>query len=207
MSLAVDRKFMSISVVLCVFGVILVLGALLTESYTATEPFRVDRSRVQIENSFILWPNTNRTFARDSIAANSSIFQITINNTNAVVIKIAEKYKQKVVFEIALGGSGGLELHFFWTPPVPSLWLFIFDNPYPTHTNVSVKVTEYYLRRTEYRDVTHHRPLLDPNYGYAGVALIVVATVLNLAPLVRESWREYQRHVESRAIKRQQHRF
>ena len=197
MSLAVHRNIMSISVVLCVVGVILVLGALLTESYTTTEPFRVDRSRVQIENSFTLWPNTNRTFERDSIATNSSIFQLTINNTNAVVIKIAE-YNQKVVFERELDGSGGLELHYFWTPPVPSLWLFIFDNPYTTPTNVSVKVTEYYLKRTEYQEVTHQRPLLDPNYGYAGVAFIVVATVLNLAPLVHESWREHQRHAESR---------
>jgi len=148
--------------------------------YSVREQIRVDRSKTWVDDTFTLQPNKNRTYVLDSVVKNWSIFQIRINKSDALVFKIAQEYKQKVVFQSQIGpGGGGVEIVLFWTPPFSSLWLFVFENPYETSVNVTGKVTEFYLKVTEYRNVTYYRSLLDQSFAYVGIIIIISGIMMN----------------------------
>jgi hypothetical protein len=174
------------STVFAISGVVLILGSLMMIPYTVSEPTRVDRSKTWVDDIFTLLPNSNRTYHLDSVAKNWSIFQIRINRSDALVFKIAQEYKQKVVFQSQIGlGGGGVEIVLFWTPPFDSLWLFVFENPYETSVNVTGKVTEFYSKIIEYKEATYYHSLLDHVYGYTGIIAIIAGTALNIIHVSR----------------------
>lgn len=171
---------MCIFVIFSVVGIFLVLfGAIVVVPYTTSEPFRVDGSKIWVDKSFTLQPNSNKNYLFDMVCENISIIQTDIDTAGALVFTIVEDDRDMVVFERHIGGW---KVRYFWTPPTGGdFYRFIFDNPYTMPKNVTVKVTEYYPKAVEYKDVTHYTTILDLPYAYAGTIAILVGIGLNLA--------------------------
>lgn len=175
---------------LVLVGVIFVAGSLFMVPYTVREPTRVDRSKVWADDAFVLPPFTNKTFAMDSVVQNVSIIQIDVNSSDFVVFKIISFKTSEVWFE----EERRWEQTYYWTPPSLGygIWRFVFQNPSSASIDAAVKITEFYLKITEYQNVTHYRSLLDPVYGYSGIIAIIVATTLNLIQASRDAKRKSQ---------------
>ncbi|MCW4053303.1 MAG: hypothetical protein NWE84_00065 [Candidatus Bathyarchaeota archaeon] len=175
------RYIIIFSIIFVLSGVILVSGSLFMGPYTVREPFRVDRSKTWIDDTFTLQPNSNRTYILDSIAQNWSIFQMDLKPSLPMVFTIRDYIRGELVFEWLRGGT------IFWTAPsITGIWVFVFQNPSSTAMNVSANVTEYYPKVTEYRDVTYYRSVFDPIYGYVGMAVLVMVIGVNAMYISRE---------------------
>jgi len=170
------RYLIIASTVFVLCGVILVAGSLFKESYTVMEKVRADRAKTWVDDTYVLMPFENRTYKMDSVIKNTSIFQIDLQLSAKALFKIINDDENTLVFEWPKGGT------FFWTPPPLGydIWLFVIDNPSSAQVNVNAKITEYFLKTTEYRDVTYYRSVLDPFYGYNGIIAIILGTALNI---------------------------
>ena len=174
------RYALIFSIIIAIFGIILVSGSLLVIPYTIMEEVRVDKSKTWVDEDFTLQPNRTRTYLLDSILRNGSIFQIALKPSLPMIFRIIDDERSELVFEWLRGGT------ILWTPPSRSNdWRFISYNPSSTPMNVSVAVTEFYLKATEYKEATYYRSLLDPFYGYNGIVAIIVATGRNVIHLIR----------------------
>jgi hypothetical protein len=171
------RYVVGLSALLVITGALLIAISLTTVPYTVSEQVRVDREKTWVDETFVLLPSENRTFVLDSIGENASIFQVDVNSSDLVAFRIVAYATSKVWFEL----EGREDFTSYWTPPLSfGIWRFVFHNPSTGSVNVSAKVTEFYLKITEDRVVTHYRPMLDAVYGYLGVGLVIVGVVLNL---------------------------
>jgi len=177
------RYVIIFSTLLALTGVILVSGSLFKESYTVMERVRVDKAKTWVDDTYVLTPFENRTYKMDSVIRNTSIFQIDLQLSAKALFKIINDDENTLVFEWPKGGT------FFWTPPPLGydIWLFVIDNPSSAQISVTAKITEYFLKTTEYRDVTYYRSVLDPFYGYNGIIAIIAGTALNIIYLSREA--------------------
>lgn len=175
------------STVFAVLGVVLVSASLVTVPYTIMEPVRVDKSKTWVDDTFVLLPFQNRTYELDSIIKNTSILQVDVDSSNFVLFKIISDDTGKLYVERKGRGTWIS----FWTPPKMGydVWDFVFHNPASTSVNVTAKISEFYLKATEDKEVTYYRSLLDPFYGYNGIAAIIVATGLNIIHVIREARR------------------
>ncbi len=182
------RYIVVISMLLVLVGVVFVAGSLFMVPYTVREPTRVDRSKVWADDAFVLSPFTNRTFVLDSLAENASIFQIDVNSSDFVILKIVRFPMGEVWFERTMKSRTS-----YWTLPFQyGIWNFVFVNPSSASIDAAVKITEFYVKIIEYQNVTHYRSLLDPVYGYLGIAAIIVETALNLIQASRDAKRRSQ---------------
>lgn len=172
------------STAVAIIGVVLVSGSLVMAPYTIMEPVRVDKSKTWVDDTFVLMPFKNRTYELDSIIKNTSIFQVDVDSSDFVLFKIISDDTGDRWLE----GPRSLPTY-FWTPPKVGydVWDFVFHNPASTQVNVTAKITEFYLKVTEDREVTYHRSLFDPFYGYNGIVAIIVALGLNVIHISRES--------------------
>ena len=171
------RKNIILAGILIISGIVLVIGSLYTVPYTMREQIRVDREKTWVDEAFVLNPSMDRDFILDSIVQNVSIFQIDVNSEDFITFKIIAVSTDKVWFE----REARWDFTSYWTPPLSfGIWRFIFHNPSTGSVNVTAKVTEFYLKITEDRVVTHYRPMLDAVYGYVGVVLVMLSLVLNL---------------------------
>jgi hypothetical protein len=179
------RYIIIFSIIFVLSGVILVSGSLFMVPCMVREPFRVDRSKTWEDDTFTLQPNSNRTYILDSIAQNWSIFQVDVDSSDFIVFKIISYTTGEIWFEI----ESRWDVTSYWTPPLlgHGIWRFVFHNPSSTPVNVTAKITEFYLKITEYRDVTYYRSFVDPVYGYVGILLIIAGTALNVAHASREA--------------------
>lgn len=176
------RHVLVFSTVFAIFGVVLVSGSLVMMPYTVVEEVRVERSKTWLDEMFTLQPNKNRTHVFDSIARNRSIFQMDLKPSLPMVFKIVDYNRGELVFEWLRGGT------IFWTPlSIAGNWRFIFENPSSTTMNVSATVTEFYIKATEFKEITYYRSLLDPLYGYNGIIAVIVAIGLNVMHIIREA--------------------
>jgi len=169
------KNIVIISMILVVVGVAFVSGSLFMVPYTVRERVRVERSKVWADESFVLTPFGNRAFGLDSIVMNVSIFEIVLLPSSPIVFRIIDDTRDELVFEWLRGGT------IFWTPPsVSGIWDFSLENPSSTLVNVSMTITEFYVKATEDQNVTYYRSFLDPVYGFSGIIAIIVGTALNL---------------------------
>lgn len=175
------------STVFAVFGVILVSGSLFTVPYTVGEQVRVDKSKTWVDDTFTVVPFNNRTYLLDSVVKNTSIIQVDVESPDFVVFKIISDDTGELYVERKGRGIWTS----FWTPLKLGydIWRFVFHNPSSAWVNVTAKVTEFYLKVTEYRNVTYYRSLLDPVYGYTGIIAIIAGTTLNVIHVSREAKR------------------
>lgn len=173
------------STVFAFFGVILISGALFMIPYTVREQLRVDKSKTWVEDTFALTPLKNRTYYLDSVLENTSIIQVDMESSDFIVLKIISDNTGKLWYERKARGIRSS----YWTPPTEAyeIWRFVFHNPSSTPVNVTAKVTEFYLKVTEYREVTYYRSLFDPVYGYSGIIALIVAIGLNVIHVSREA--------------------
>jgi len=178
------------SIVFVIFGVVLISGSLLMISYTVREPIRVDRSKTWVNDTFTLMPFNNRTYLLDSVVKNTSIIQVDMESPDFIVLKIISDDTGELYVERKGRGIWTS----FWTPLKLGydIWRFVFYNPSSASVNVTAKVTEFYLKVTEYRNVTYYRSLLDPVYGYTGIIAIIAGTALNVIHVSREAKRRNQ---------------
>lgn len=166
------------STVFAIFGVILVSGSSFMIPYTVGEQVRVEKSKTWEDDTFALMPFKNRTCLLDSIVQNTSIIQIDVESSDFIVLKIISDATDKVWFE----RETRWDVTSYWTSPSLGYgnWRFVFYNPSSTPVNVTAKVTEFFLKATEYREATHYRPMLDPFYGYSGMVALIIAIGLNI---------------------------
>jgi len=181
------RYVLIFSTVIAIFGVILISGSLLVTPYKVMEEVRVDKSKTWVDDTFVLMPFKNRTYELDSVAENISIIQVDVDSSDFIVLKIISDTTDTVWFE----RETRWDVTSYWTPPSLGygIWDFVFHNPASTQVNVAAKVTEYYLKATEDKEVTYYRSLFDPFYGYNGIAAIIVAIGINIIHVSREAKR------------------
>ncbi len=181
------RYVLIFSTVVAVIGVVLVSGSLVMVPYTVMEEVRVDRSKTWVDDTFVLMPFKNRTYGLDSIIKNTSIIQVDVYSSDFVALKIISDDTGKLYVERKGRGTWIS----FWTPPKMGydIWDFVFHNPASTSVNVTAKISEFYLKVTEDKEVTYYRSLLDPFYGYNGIVAIIVAIGLNVIHISREAKR------------------
>ena len=67
------------------------------------------------------------------------------------------------------------------------VWDFVFHNPSSTPVNVTAKISEFYLKVTEDKEVTYYRSLFDPFYGYNEIVAIIFVIGLNVMHMSREA--------------------
>jgi hypothetical protein len=171
-----------VSIVLAVLGVILTSGSLFMVPYTLGAWVRVDMSRTHLDEAFVLTPFANRTYRQDSLVRNSSIMQIDVNSSDFVILKIFSYETRELCLERRARGDWIT----FWTPPhLGNIYSFVFQNPSSAAIDVTAKITEFYLKATEYQKTTHYRPLLEPIYGYTGIIAILISIALNAAQYFR----------------------
>lgn len=176
------RYVLIFSTVIAIFGVVLISASLFVVPYTVMEEVRVDKSKTWVDEVFILQPNRTKTYLLDSILRNGSIFQIALKPSLPMIFRIIDDERSELVFEWLRGGT------ILWTPPSRSNdWRFISYNPSSTPMNVSIAVTEFYLKATEDKEVTYYRSFFDPFYGYNGIIAVIVAIGLNIIRQVREA--------------------
>lgn len=180
------RRIAIYSTVLAIFGVILVSGTLYEVPYTVRELVRVDKSRTWMDDSFVLMPFENKNYWARTSVANSSIIQIEVNSSDVIIFKIIEDDGDEPWFEE--GPRRGRT--FYWTPPKSNVWQPAFYNPSSTQVNVTAKITEFFPKTTEYRDVIHYRSMLEPFEGYSGIAALIIAIGLNVLHISREAERQ-----------------
>jgi hypothetical protein len=180
------KRIIIYSTVFVIFGTILVSGTLYVVPYTVIEPIRVDRSKTWVDDTFTLSPHHNISYYLDSVIKNTSIFQVDIGSSVHILFRIINDDENMLVFEWQKGGT------LFWTPPSPGydIWLFVFHNPSSASVNVTARVTEFYLKITEYRNVEYYRSLLDHLYGYIGIIAIIAGTAINVVHVSREAKRQ-----------------
>jgi len=178
------RYIVIFSTVFAIFGVVLILGSLLMIAYTVSEPIRVDRSKTWANDTFTLLPSYNRTYLLDSVVKNTSIIQVDVESSDFIVLKIVSDDTGELYVERKGRGTWTS----FWTPLKLGydIWRFVFHNPSSTQVNVTAKITEFYLKVTEYREVTYYHSLFDPLYGYIGIIAIIAGTTLNVIHVSRE---------------------
>lgn len=174
------------STALALFGVVLASGSLVMIPYTVMEPVRVDKSRIRLDDTFVLPPFKNTTFELDSIIKNTIILQVDVDLSNPILFKIISDDTSELWFE-----SRRSLPTYFWTAPKMGYdaWDFVFHNPSSAQVNVTAKITEFYLKATEEREATYYRSLFDPFYGYSGIIAIIVAIALNVMHMSREAKR------------------
>ncbi len=177
------RYVLIFSTVIAIFGVILVSGSLLVVPCTVMEQVRVDRSKMWVDDTFVLMPFKNRTYELDSIIKNTSIIQVDVYSSDFIALKIISDDTGELYVERKGRGTWIS----FWTPPKMGydVWNFVFQNPASTSVNVSAKISEFYLKVTEEREATYYHSLFDPFYGYNGIVAIIVAIGLNIINLIR----------------------
>jgi len=172
------RYIVVFSIIFVVSGVILVSGSLFMVPYTVGKQTRVDKSKTWVDDTFTLMPSYNRTFNLDSVEENKSIIQVDVESSDFVVFKIISLATGKVWFE----RKTKRDVTSYWTSPSLGYgnWYFVFHNPSSTSVNVTARATQFFLKATEYREVTYYRSLLDPLYGYIGIIAIIAGTTLNV---------------------------
>lgn len=171
------RYLVVVSAILAVYGVGFVCGSVLTVPYTVRERVRIDRSRTWVDDAFILMPSQNYTRYGGSSFKNESIYQVDVESSDLIVTTILSVHSGEVWFTI----ETRRDATFFWTQPQSDGYFsFVFLNPSSVSVSVTARVTEFYLKSTEYRDFTYYRPFLDSIYGYSGIMAIIMGTALNI---------------------------
>jgi hypothetical protein len=178
------RYLIIASTVLVLCGVILVAGSLFKEPYTVMERVRVDKAKTWVDDAFVLMRFENRTFYLDSVGENRSIIQVDVDSSDFIVFKIISR----VTDEIFLERETRWDVTSYWTPPSlgHGTWRFVFQNPSSTQVDVTVRAREFFLKATEYRDVTYYRSVLDPFYGYNGIIAIIAGIALNIVHVLKK---------------------
>lgn len=179
------RRIVIYSTVFAIFGVILVSGTLYAVPYTVRELVRVDKSRTWMDDSLVLMPFQNINYFGRTSVANSSIIQIEVNSSDFIVFRIIEDDGDEPSFEKVV-----MERTLYWTPPRSDVWQPAFYNPSSTQVNVTAKITEFFPKTTEYGEVIHYRSMLEPFYGYIGIAALIIAIGLNVIHISREAERQ-----------------
>ena len=183
----VGRRVASFSVGFGVLGVVLVLlGSIVEVPYTARETFNnypYGSPVTWADESFTLRPHTYKYYHVDLVRDNHSIMYVKVEEaTNLLVFIIKGPFGfgfessgviiKQYVWDIEPPES---PFEYFWTPPILETWDFIFDNPYDTTTNVTVKILCYIYNREWQEKVTRYHPPLDTSFVYAGIVIIIAA--------------------------------
>jgi hypothetical protein len=178
------RYVIIFSTLLVFTGVIFVAGSLFTVPYTVMERVRVDKAKTWVDDAFVLMPFENRTFPLQA-GVNGSIIQVDVDSSDFIVFKIISG----ITDEVFLERRTRWDVTSYWTPPYlgHGAGYFVFHNPSSTQVDVTVRAREFFLKATEYSDVTHYRSVLDPFYGYNGIIAIIAGTALNIIYLSREA--------------------
>jgi hypothetical protein len=170
-----------------VLGVLLVLfGSLVEVPYTTLETFNnypYNPPGIWADAILTLQPRTYRYYALDLLNENNSLIYVKIEEaTNPLVFMINgslgygfENGRTMVRLRISSFGPPESPFEYFWTPPTLGSWDFIFDNPYDTETNVTVKIIDYRYNAEWQEEVTRYHPPLDRAFAYAGIALIAAS--------------------------------
>jgi len=184
------RRVASFSVGFGVLGVVLVLlGSLVEVPYTTWETFNnypYNPPGIWADEVLTLRPQTYRYYALDLLNKNNSLIYVKVEKaTNPLFLIITGPPRHS--FNIS--GDGIIikqyipsieppesPFEYFWTPPsFSSRWRFVFDNPYDTTTNVTVKIIDYRYNTEWQEKVTRHHPPLDTSFAYAGIMIIIAA--------------------------------
>ena len=174
------NKKMSVSVLFVFVGVVLVLASVITIPYMTTERFTVEKSIIWKNETFTLQPNDRKFYDLDFVWENESIICINAQTETApnVVLKIARLLNVEPVFETMVYNISWGGQKVFWTPPYGIGWFFIFEDQGTTEATVSVKITIYVPRASEWREVTRYNQVLDQVFAYPGIIMIIVGTIL-----------------------------
>ena len=174
------NKTMALSHVFVFVGVVLVLGSVVAVPYTQNEWVEVEKTRTWKNETFTLYPNDRKLYDLDFVWENESIICINAQTETApnVVLKIARLLNVEPVFETMVYNISWGGQKVFWTPPYGIGWFFIFEDQGTTEATVSVKITIYWPRAHEVREVTHYNQVLDQVFAYPGVVAIIVGFAL-----------------------------
>jgi hypothetical protein len=183
----VGRRVASFSVGFGVLGVVLVLlGSIVEVPYTARETFNnypYNPPGIWADEVLTLRPHTYRYYALDLLNKNNSLIYVKVEKaTNPLFFMIKSDY------ESGFDGKGTIikkyisareppvsPFEYFWTPSGRGAWDFVFDNPYDTTTNVTVKIIDYRYNTEWQEKVTRYHPPLDTSFAYAGIVIIIAA--------------------------------
>lgn len=123
--------------------------------YTVRETFNNypynPRGYVWADANLTLQPHTYRFYSLDLINENNSLIYVKVEEaTNPLVFMIEGPLgygfnNNKTIVRLRMSPITPPEspFEYFWVPPVLGAWDFIFDNPYDTTTNVTVKILDY----------------------------------------------------------------
>lgn len=166
-----------------VLGVVLVLlGSIVEVPYTTSETFNNYPHNSPVtwaDESFTLQPYANKYYVLDLINENETLVYVKVEKvTNGIFFNISYGWNPNLlIIEEYVPSITPPEkpFEYFWTPPKHSGWRFIFDNPFDTTTNVTVKILCYIYNREWQQEVTRYHPPLDKSFAYAGIAFIFAA--------------------------------
>lgn len=195
----VKRRTAFFAVGFGLLGVVLILlGSIAEVPYTTLETFNnypYNSPVVWANASFTLQPNTYKYYTVDLVRQNRSIMYVRLDEaTNSLVFTINgplgygfENGRTMVKLHISPFSPPESPFEYFWTPPTLGRWDFIFDNPFDTTNNVTVKILCYIYNREWQHEVTRYSPPLDESFAYAGIALIAASITPTAYQLYKSS--------------------
>lgn len=187
-----NRRAAFFTVIFALLGIVLVLlGSIVEVPYTTMETlnnYPYDPAGTWADEVLTLRPNTYRYYALDLLNENNSLIYVKVEEaTNPLVFMIKGPLgygfnNSKIIVKLRISPREPPEspFEYFWTPPTLGAWDFVFDNPYDTTTNVTVKIIDYRYNTEWQQKVTHHHPPLDTSFAYMGVITIIATIGLNL---------------------------
>ena len=185
-------KIVGLGVFIIVVGVALLASSLIIVPFTTTEPIEVEKSSYWLNESFSVSAGTHEDrFASISSGTKLGIhFEVTSGGNLDVDFCVADdtnywKWRAGEIAEVYLSRSRATSLDINWTVPDSDTWHFVWDNSFSwiTTKGVTAQITRYWTE-TEYRDVTDYRPLIESQYAYVGIIILLVGVAVTVYGLI-----------------------
>jgi len=181
------EKIVGVGVFIIVVGVALVAVSLAIVPFTITEPIELEMSSYWLNEAFIVSAGTHQVRLGE-ILSGTKIgiqFEVTSGIDSDMYFFVADetsywRWTAGDAADMYLPRSRITALDINWTVPNTETWCFVWDNSVsPNNARVTAQIIGYWTK-TGYRDVTDYRPLMDSQYAYVGISILLVGVAVTL---------------------------
>jgi hypothetical protein len=180
-----------------VLGIVLVLlGSLVQVPYTTLETFNNYPYKSPVtwaDEVLSLRPQEFRGYELDGLNENKSLVYVNVKKSTGPFVFTITGYigwgfngsEVVALYNIWPIEPPNSPFEYFWTQPAFGTWDFVFENPYDTTVNITVKILAYNYNTEWKEEVTHYHSPLDESFAYSGITLIIVA----IAPIAYQLYK------------------
>lgn len=184
-------KIVGLGVFVIVVGVALVASSLIIVPFTTTKPFEVEKSSNWLNESFSVPPGHEARSGSISSGTQLGIhFEVTSGGNLDVDFFVADdtnywKWRAGETASVYLSRTRITTLDVNWTVPESDTWYFVWDNSFSiiTSKGVTAQITRYWTE-IENREVTDYRPLIESQYAYVGIIILLVGVAVTVYGLI-----------------------